>query len=91
VLTLPLTAVALALTWHGLPSCFAALGLTLTSLGRYQIAVMRFRALILASIPAWSLHNVLVGSIPGLLSDGLTLASGGWLLQAYRQSRALTQ
>lgn len=88
LLTLPLTAAGLALTWHGLPSLFAALGLTLTSLGRYQIAVMRFRTLILASIPAWSLHNVLVGSIPGLLSDALTLASGGWMLfSAYRQAR----
>lgn len=88
--TLPLTAVALAVTWHGVPSLFAAIGLTLTSLGRYQVVVMRFRTLILASIPAWTLHNFLVGSIPGLLSDALTLASGGWVLFAdYRQARRL--
>jgi hypothetical protein len=49
---------------------------------------MRFRTLILASIPAWTLHNFLVGSIPGLLSDAFTLASGGWvLLSAYRRGR----
>ena len=78
LLTLPLTAAALVVTWHGLPSLFAAVGLTLTSLGRYQIVVMRFRTLILASIPAWTIHNVLVGSVPGLLSDALTLSSGGW-------------
>jgi hypothetical protein len=90
LLTLPLTAAALAVTWHGLPSLFAAIGLTLTSLGRYQIVVLRFRTLILASIPAWALHNVLVGSIPGLLSDALTLASGGWvLLSAYQRERRM--
>jgi hypothetical protein len=89
LLTLPLTATGLLLTWHGLPSLFAAIGLTFTSLGRYQIVVMRFRTLILASIPAWSLHNLLVGSIPGLLSDVLTLASGGWVIfTTYRQARA---
>jgi hypothetical protein len=88
LLTLPITAAALAVTWHGLPSLFAAIGLTLTSVGRYQIVVMRFRTLILASIPAWTLHNFLVGSIPGLLSDAFTLASGGWvLLSAYRRGR----
>jgi hypothetical protein len=49
---------------------------------------MRFRTLILASIPAWTLHNFLVGSIPGLLSDALTLASGGWVLfSAYQRGR----
>lgn len=88
--TLPLTATALVATWHGLPSLFAALGLTLTSLGRYQIVVMRFRALILASIPAWTVHNVLVGSVPGLLSDAMTLASGGWVFFiTYRRARRL--
>jgi hypothetical protein len=88
LLTLPLTAAAVMLTWHGIPSLFAAIGLTLTSLGRYQTAVLRFRTLILASIPAWSLHNFLVGSIPGLLSDAMTLSSGGWmLLGIYRRQR----
>ena len=90
LMTLPFTAVAVVLTWHGLPSVFAAVGLTLTSLGRYQLGVLRFRALILTSIPAWSLHNVLVGSVPGLCSDALTLCSGGWmLLRTYRRAHPL--
>ena len=90
LLTLPVTAAAVVFTWHGVPSLFAALGLALTSLGRYQLPVLRFRALILSSIPAWSLHNVLVGSIPGLSSDALTLFSGGWMLfSTYRQARLL--
>lgn len=90
LMTLPATAVAVVLTWHGVPSAFAALGLTLTSLGRYQLRVLRFRSMILASIPAWSVHNVLVGSVPGLCSDGMTLLSGGWmLLRTYRQAHPL--
>ena len=90
LLTLPLTALAVVLTWHGAPSLFAAVGLALTSLGRYQLRVLRFRSLILASIPAWSLHNVLVGSIPGLCSDALTLCSGGWMLmRTYRRAHPL--
>ena len=78
--TLPLIAAAMMASWHGLPSFFAALGLALTSVGRYQLDVTRFRTLILTSIPAWSAHNVLVGSVPGLCSDALTLASGIWML-----------
>jgi hypothetical protein len=90
LLTVPVTAVAVAFTWHGVPSLFAALGLTLTSIGRYQLAVLPFRALILSSIPAWSLHNFLVGSVPGLSSDALTLSSGGWMLfNTYRETRLL--
>lgn len=90
LLTLPLTAAALVVTWHGLPSLFSAIGLTLTSLGRYQVIVTRFRTLILASIPAWTVHNFLVGSVPGLLSDAFTLASGGWVLVAtYRRARRM--
>ena len=76
---LPVIATAMLASWHGLPSFFAALGLSLTSVGRYQLDVTRFRTLILASIPAWSFHNVLVGSVPGLCSDALTLASGLWM------------
>jgi hypothetical protein len=77
---LPVIALAMIASWHGLASFFAALGLALTSVGRYQLEPTRFRALILSSIPAWSTHNVLVGSIPGLCSDAVTLASGLWML-----------
>jgi hypothetical protein len=77
---LPIIGAAMLVSWHGLPSFFSALGLTLTSVGRYQLDPIRFRTLILTSIPAWSAHNVLVGSIPGLCSDAVTLASGAWML-----------
>jgi hypothetical protein len=77
---LPVIAAAMLASWHGFPSFFAALGLALTSVGRYQLDAARFRALVLTSIPAWSVHNVLTGSIPGLCSDALTLASGFWML-----------
>ena len=81
---LPVIATVMLLSWHGLPSLFAALGLALTSVGRYQLEAKRFRTLILTSIPAWSFHNVLVGSVPGLCSDALTLVSGLWMLAQAR-------
>jgi hypothetical protein len=77
---LPVIAAAMLASWHGLPSFFAALGLALTSVGRYQLDAGRFRTLILSSIPAWSAHNLLVGSVPGLCSDAMTLASGVWMM-----------
>jgi hypothetical protein len=77
---LPVIGAAMVASWHGIPSLFAALGLALTSVGRYQLDPTHFRTLILLSIPAWSVHNVLTGSIPGLCSDALTLASGIWVL-----------
>jgi hypothetical protein len=71
LLTLPLLAVGVAATWSGLPSVFAACGMALVSLGRYQIDTMRFRLLLFASIPFWMGHNALVWSVPGLISDAL--------------------
>lgn len=82
---LPLIAVALAVTWNGLPSLFAAAGAALISIGRYQTNVLRFRVLMTVALPLWLGHNALVGSVPGMLSDvtGLVLnlaylARAGW-------------
>jgi len=80
IAVLPVIAVAMALTWMGLPSVFSATAMALISLGRYQLDVVRFRVLMLACIPFWSAHNVLVGSIPGLVSDFVTFTAGAWML-----------
>jgi len=71
---LPLVAAALALTWNGLPSVFAALGMTLISVARYQTDVRLFRLAMAVALPCWFAHNLLVGSLPGMLSDATGLA-----------------
>lgn len=84
LLTLPLVALGLGLSWRGLPSVAAALAMAITSVGRYQTRVLPFRWILLASIPCWVTHNLLVGSLPGLLSDLLVStasAIGLWRLQ----------
>lgn len=75
LLTLPAIALGLALTWMGWPSACAALGMAGISLGRYQTRVLPFRVILLATIPCWVGHNILVGSLPGLLSDTLVTIS----------------
>ena len=77
---LPVIAGAVALTWMGLPSVFSGTAMAIISVGRYQLDVVRFRVLMLVCIPFWSAHNVLVGSIPGLISDAFSFAAGAWML-----------
>lgn len=77
---LPVIAGAVVLTWMGLPSVFSGVAMAIISLGRYQLDVVRFRVLMLVCIPFWSAHNILVGSIPGLLSDAVTFTAGAWML-----------
>jgi hypothetical protein len=73
LLTLPLIAGGLWLTWTGLPSLFAALGMTLISIGRYQTDPVRFRMCMSFAIPNWAVHNWMVWSVPGLISDAFGL------------------
>lgn len=92
LLTLPAIALGLALTWNGWPSVFASLGMAGISLGRYQTRILPFRVILLLTIPFWTGHNLLVHSLPGLLSDALVSASslvGLWIL--LRERRATVQ
>ena len=90
LLTLPLIAAAVVATWQGPASACAALALGLSSLGRYQQHVLRFRGLILASVPCWMAHNWMVGSLPGLTADVLFAFTGGWAFwAAWRSAHGL--
>ena len=66
---LPFIAAGVVLTWNGVPSAFAAAGFALVSVARYQTAVVPFRLAMAAAIPFWFVHNVMVASGPGMLSD----------------------
>lgn len=66
------------------------MALGLGSLGRYQQHVLRFRGLILASVPCWMAQNWMVGSLPGLIADVLFAFTGGWAFwAAWRSARGL--
>ncbi|MGQ9370724.1 YgjV family protein [Azospirillum sp. ST 5-10] len=85
---LPVIAAGLVLTWQGIPSAFAALGLALVSLSRYQTDVRLFRLFMVAALPCWFGHNLLVGSIPGMMSDVVGMAiNGAMLLRLARHPR----
>ena len=87
--TIPAIAVIMALSWQGPASLFASLGLATISLGRYQTRIIPFRALLVACVPFWIVHNVLVWSVPGLFSDALSMTSGlSMLLVTMREERA---
>ena len=88
--TIPAIALIMALSWHGTASLFASLGLATISLGRYQLDVVRFRALLVACIPFWVVHNLIVWSVPGLMSDATSFAAGAWMLAVtMREERAI--
>ncbi|WP_448205707.1 YgjV family protein [Azospirillum sp. sgz302134] len=66
---LPVIAVAAVSTWNGLPSLFAALGFGFISLGRYQVALVPLRLFMALALPCWFVHNAMVWSVPGMISD----------------------
>lgn len=82
-----LVAVAIALTWHGTSSLFAAIAAALISLARVQKDPLSLRALMLAAQPLWMVHDLLVGSWPGLLADVATIATGACMLVREPQVR----
>ncbi|CAO3414891.1 YgjV family protein [Azospirillum endophyticum] len=80
LLILPVIAAVMAVTWTGLPSAFAAAGMALISLARYQTRVALFRGTMLLALPCWFVHNSLVGSLPAMISDLTGIAVNAWML-----------
>jgi hypothetical protein len=88
--TIPAIAAIMAFSWQGPASLFASLGLATISLGRYQTRIIPFRALLVACVPFWIVHNFLVWSVPGLVSDALSMSAGLWMLWiTIKEERAL--
>jgi hypothetical protein len=77
---MPALALASALTWQGLPSLLSAAATTLSTIGRMQTNVTVLRLLLLASTPVWAMHDLTVGSVPGLAADILSFATGAMML-----------
>ena len=77
---IPVLLVAAAMTWQGWLSLLSTIATTLFTFGRLQANEMALRALMLASAPLWAAHDLLVGSLPGLLADLACIVTGGWML-----------
>jgi hypothetical protein len=77
---MPALALASLITWHGLPSAFAASATMLSTIGRMQTNDAVLRVLLLASTPFWTAHDLTVGSLPGLIADLLSMATGAVML-----------
>jgi hypothetical protein len=73
-------AVATLLTWSGVPSLLAAAATTLSTFGRMQGNETVLRILILASTPFWAAHDLMVGSMPGLIADVMSMTTGTIML-----------
>jgi hypothetical protein len=73
-------AVGSFLTWHGLPSLLAGAATSLSSVGRMQSNETSLRILLLASTPIWMAQDLVVGSLPGLVADLLSMAIGATIL-----------
>ncbi|MGH1362796.1 MAG: YgjV family protein [Calditrichia bacterium] len=87
LLTLPVIAIMVAISWSGWPSVFCAIAMIIISIGRYQTNVMQFRLYLIVAEFFWIAHNILVGSIPGLVSDAVTLTSG--ISMYFRERRVM--
>jgi hypothetical protein len=77
---MPVLALASVLTWQGLPSFLSAAATTLSTIGRMQTNEIVLRVLLLASIPFWTCHDLIVGSLPGLIADVLSMVTGATML-----------
>lgn len=77
---IPLLLGAAAMTWQGRSSLLAGTATALSTLGRMQGNETALRILLLASAHVWSAHDLLVGSLPGLVADVSCIATGAWML-----------
>src|SRR5262245_21918663 len=77
---MPVLAVASLVTWQGMPSFLSAAATMLSTLGRMQNSELMLRVLLLASTPLWTAHDLIVGSLPSLIADLLSMATGTAML-----------
>ena len=79
-LLMPVLAVGSLVTWHGLPSLLAGCAAVLSAIGRVQVNETHLRTWLLASAAIWLGHDFVVGSLPGLTADLLSMTTGAAVL-----------
>lgn len=86
--TVPGIAAVAALTWAGVPSALSALGISFSTLGRWQSDSLRMRVLFLVSGTFWVAHNIAVMSPFAMAADGMAAVSNvARLIEAWRARR----
>jgi hypothetical protein len=69
--SLALTPVVCIATWQGPQSAFSSLALAIVCVANFQLNQVRQRALLVTAIVAWFAHNLMVVSVPGIVSNVL--------------------
>jgi hypothetical protein len=69
-------------TWQGAQSIFSSLALAIVCVANFQLNQVHQRALLITAIFAWFAHNVMVGSVPGLISNTLAFVVSTYMLVA---------
>ena len=77
---IPMLGVMSLVTWQGLPSLLSAVAITFSTIGRLQSNEIALRILLLCSTPFWLAHDLIVGSLPGLAADILSMIIGAAML-----------
>jgi hypothetical protein len=85
LLSLLLTPFVCWYSWQGIPSIFSSLALLFFCIGNLQVRAKNMRILLILCIFGWIGHNLLIGSYPALVSNGLALITSIYGL--YRENR----
>lgn len=85
--TVPGVVAMACVTWAGLPSVLSSLGITFSTLARWQSDTVRMRLLLLTAGLFWISHNALVMSVFGMASDLCSAAAN--LLRLNEARRAV--
>ncbi|MBK1853266.1 YgjV family protein [Marinobacter sp. 1-4A] len=76
-------------TWQGGSSLFSALVLLLVCVANYQLNEVRQRGLLILALLAWIGHNIIVGSLPALMSNGIAFIFSATMLYRAVRIRSL--
>jgi Bacterial inner membrane protein len=85
--SLLLTPVVCYTTWQGVQSVFSSLALAIVCIANFQLNEVHQRALLITAIFAWFAHNLVIGSVPGIVSNALAFAISSRMLFIAAQNK----
>lgn len=87
--TVPAIAAIAVFTWSGLPSALSSLGITFSTLARWQSDAVRMRLFLLVAGAFWISHNAVVMSPFAMASDVFSAAANLLRLRGERRKAAM--
>ncbi len=85
--SLLLTPVVCYVTWQGPQSFFSSLALGVVCIANFQLNQVIQRTMLITAIFTWMVHNLMVHSVPGLISNCLALCVSAYMLRKVHLSR----